>query len=83
MEDYTIEDIDKVENKYPIFEDKETVDSGSTTIAHTLITFEDVPIENQGMDLNVDNVLNPNDIIDVGSSENVVENEVYQEVVSV
>lgn len=35
------------------------------------------------MDLNVDNVLNPNDIVDVGSTEDVVENEVDQEVESV
>ncbi|MCI91666.1 hypothetical protein A2U01_0112960, partial [Trifolium medium] len=41
------------------------VDMDSTTIAPTPIIFEDVPIENHGMDLNVDNVLNPNDIVDV------------------
>lgn len=35
------------------------------------------------MDLNFDNVLNPNDIIDVGATEDVVENEVDQEVGSV
>jgi len=83
MEDYTIEDIDKVENKDSIFEDEEMVDTDSTTIAHIPITFEDVPIENQGMDLNIDNVLNPNDIVDVGTTEDVVENEVDQEVESV
>ncbi|WJX83794.1 hypothetical protein P8452_66428 [Trifolium repens] len=78
MEDYTIEDIDKVENKDPNCEDEEFVDTDSTT--PTPITFEDVPIENQGMDLNVDNVLNPNDVVDVGATEDVVENEVEPEI---
>ncbi|WJX13388.1 hypothetical protein P8452_03779 [Trifolium repens] len=78
MEDYTIEDIDKVENKYPIFEDEEFVDTDPST--PTPITFEDVPIENQGMDLNIDNVLNPNDVVDVGATEDDVENEVDQEI---
>lgn len=41
MEDYTIEDIDKVENEGPIFEDEEMVDTDLTTIAPTAITFED------------------------------------------
>lgn len=83
MEDYTIEDIDKVENKDPIFEDEELVDTYLTTIAPTPITFADVPIENQGMYLNVNNVLNPNDIVNIGAKEDVVENEVDQEVKSV
>ncbi|WJX48823.1 hypothetical protein P8452_35337 [Trifolium repens] len=78
MEDYTIEDIDKVENKDPIFENEEIVDTDSTT--PTPITFEDAPIENQCMDLNVDNVLNPNDVVDVGVTEDIVENEVDQEI---
>ena len=83
MKGYTIEDIDKVENKDLTFEDEEMVDTDSTTIAPTPITFKDVPIENQGMDLNVDNVLNPKEIVDVGAAEDVVENEVDQEVESV
>lgn len=82
MEDYTIEDIDKVENKDPTFED-EMVDKDSITISPTPITFKDIPIENQGMDLNVNTVLNPNDIVDVGVTEEVVENEDDQEVESV
>lgn len=35
------------------------------------------------MNLNVDNVLNTNDIFDVGFTEDVVENEVDQEIESV
>lgn len=35
------------------------------------------------MDLNVDNVLNPNVIVDVGVTEDIIENEVDQEVESV
>lgn len=34
------------------------VDTDLITIALTPITFKDFPIENQGMDLNVDNILN-------------------------
>lgn len=83
IEDYTIKDIDKIENKYLIFEDEEMVNIDSTTITPTPITFEDVQIENKGMGLNVDNVLNPNDINDVGATKDVVENEVDQEVESV
>lgn len=52
----------------------------STTITLTPSTFEDVPIENQGMDLSIDNVLNPNDVFNVGAMEDVVENVVDQEV---
>ncbi|KAI5418560.1 hypothetical protein KIW84_042982 [Lathyrus oleraceus] len=59
------------------------VDTYSTTIAPTPITFADVPIENQGMYLNVNNVLNPNDIVNIGAKEDVIENEVDQEVKSV
>lgn len=44
MEDYSIEDIDIVENKDLIFEDKEMVYTDSTTTAPTPITFEDVTI---------------------------------------
>lgn len=76
MEDYTIEDIDKVKNKDQNFEDEEMIDTILTTITPILINLEDVPIENQGMGLNVDNILNPNDIVDVGTMEYVVENEV-------
>lgn len=83
MEYYTIEDIDKVENKDSIFEEKEMVDTDSTIIAPTPITFEDIPIETHGMHLNVDNVLNPNDIVDVCGMEYVVGNQVDQEVESV
>lgn len=39
MEDYTIGDIDKVENIDPIFKDEEMVDTYSTTITPTSITF--------------------------------------------
>lgn len=46
MEDYTIKDIDKVENKDPILEDEEMVDTYLTTITPTHITFKDVLIEN-------------------------------------
>src|SRR4051812_282068 len=59
------------------------VDMDSTNIAPTRITFEDVPIQNQGMYLNVNNVLNPNNIVDVGDTKDVVEKEVDQEVESV
>ncbi|GAA0151816.1 hypothetical protein LIER_10453 [Lithospermum erythrorhizon] len=83
MEDYTIEDIDKVEKADPTFEDKKIVDTGSTTIAHTPIIFDDATIENQSMDLNVNNVLNPNDFVDVETRETNVENEVDHEVESV
>ncbi|KAI5437882.1 hypothetical protein KIW84_023848 [Lathyrus oleraceus] len=59
------------------------VDTYSTTISSTHITFKNVPIKNQDMDLNVDNVLNPNDIVDVDDTERVLENEVDQEAESV
>ncbi|CAI8612549.1 unnamed protein product [Vicia faba] len=58
------------------------VDTNSTNIAPTPITFEVVPIQNQNMNLNVDNALNPNNIVDVGDTKDVVENEVDQEVES-
>ncbi|GAA0166738.1 hypothetical protein LIER_21826 [Lithospermum erythrorhizon] len=83
MEDYTIEDIDKVEKEDPTFEDEEMVDTGSTTIANTPVIFNDAPIENQVQDLKVNNALNPNDFIDVETKETNVETEVHHEVESV
>ncbi|GAA0152797.1 hypothetical protein LIER_37563 [Lithospermum erythrorhizon] len=83
MEDCTIEDIDKVEKEDPTFEDEEMVDTGSTTIAPTPIIFNDAPIENQGMNLNVNNALNPNNFVDVETRETNVENEVDHEVENV
>ncbi|GAA0148830.1 hypothetical protein LIER_08165 [Lithospermum erythrorhizon] len=83
MEDYTIEDIDKVEKEDLTFEDEKMVNTDSTTTASTPIIFDDSPIENQGMDLNVENVLNPNDFVDVETRETNVENEVDHEVESV
>ncbi|GAA0139834.1 hypothetical protein LIER_01304 [Lithospermum erythrorhizon] len=59
------------------------VDKGSTIIASTPMIFDDVPIENQGMDLNANNTLDPNDFVDVETREINVENEVDHKVESV
>ncbi|GAA0172767.1 hypothetical protein LIER_26524 [Lithospermum erythrorhizon] len=46
MEDYSIDDIDKVEKENPTFEDEEMVNTNSTTISHSPIIFIDALIEN-------------------------------------
>ncbi|GFS33196.1 hypothetical protein Acr_00g0026970 [Actinidia rufa] len=62
MEDHTIEDIDKAEKGVPTSENEEMVDVDPVPIVPIPTVADDVPIENQGMDLHVDN---PNDLIDV------------------
>ncbi|KAL6977755.1 hypothetical protein U1Q18_052729 [Sarracenia purpurea var. burkii] len=65
MENHTIDDIDKAEKGVPTPENEEMVDVDPVPIVLIPMAANDVPIENQGMDLHVDN---PNDFIDVDSS---------------